>query len=59
VLAGIVSAALVIAAGGTGSIGGRPYLVLLVLVLAFIVGDAGQFAGLDGWRRERRRDRQL
>lgn len=58
-LAAIVSGALVLAAGGVGSIGARPYLLLLVVLLALVIGDAGQVAGLDGWRSERRRDLNL
>jgi uncharacterized membrane protein YphA (DoxX/SURF4 family) len=59
VLAGIVSCALVVAGGGATSIGGRPYLLLLVIVIVCILGDAGQIGGMDGWRRERSRDRSL
>jgi uncharacterized membrane protein YphA (DoxX/SURF4 family) len=58
-LAAIVSAALVLAGGGAGSVGGRPYLLLLLLSLAFFIGDAGVVGGIDGWRRERHRDRNL
>lgn len=59
VLAGMVSAALVLAAGGVASAGGRAYLLLMMVLLACVIGDAGQLVGMDGWRRERSRDRNL
>jgi len=59
VFAGLVSGALVLSAGGAASAGGRSYLLLMVVLLACIVGDAGAIWGMDGWRRERRRDRNL
>lgn len=59
VLAGLVIGALVLAAGGAATAGGRFYLLLMMVLLTCIVGDAGQVVGLDGWRRERRRDRNL
>lgn len=59
VMAGLVSAALVLAAGGVASAGGRSYLLLMMVLLACVIGDAGQLGGMDGWRRERRRDRNL
>ncbi len=59
VFAGLVVGALVLAAGGAASLGGRFYLLLMVVVLVCIIGDAGQVGGMDGWRRERSRDRNL
>lgn len=59
VFAGMVSGALVLSAGGATSVGGRYYLVLMLVLLACIVGDAGQVGGMDGWRRERSRDLDL
>ena len=59
VFAELVAGALVLSSGGAATAGGRFYLFLMIVLLACIVGDAGQVAGLDGWRRERRRDRNL
>jgi uncharacterized membrane protein YphA (DoxX/SURF4 family) len=59
VLAAMVSGALVLAAGGVASAGGRSYLLLMMVLLACVLGDAGQLGGMDGWRRERSRDRNL
>lgn len=58
-LAGLVSLALAIAAGWRDSADTRPYVMLLALSIAFLLGKAGETFGIDGWRRERRRDREL
>ncbi len=57
--AALVVAALVLAGGGAASVGGRPYLLLLVMLVVCFVGDAGMVGGMDGWRRERSRNREL
>ena len=59
VAAGMVAGALVLSAGGAASVGGRFYLLLMMVLLACIIGDAGQVGGMDGWRRERSRDLNL
>lgn len=58
-LAALVSAALAVAAGWRDSADTRPYVMLLALSVAFLIGNAGETVGVDGWRRERRRDRDL
>ncbi len=58
-LAGLVSGALVLAAGGVASPGGRTYLLLIMVLLTCVIGNAGQVGGMDGWRRQRSRDRNL
>lgn len=55
----VVLAALALSAGGVGGIEARPYLLLILIAVGVLVGDAGQTLGIDGWRRERRRDRDL
>lgn len=57
--AALAAAALVLAGGGATSVGGRPYLLLLVMLLVCVLGDAGLVGGMDGWRRERSRNREL
>lgn len=54
-----VAGSLAVVAGARGGLEARPYLLLAALALAFLLGRAGETAGLDGWRRERRRDRDL
>ncbi|MES2304775.1 MAG: TQO small subunit DoxD [Gemmatimonadota bacterium] len=58
-LAVIVSIALALAAGWRDAGDVRPYLMQIMLCIALLIGGAGDTLGLDGWRRERRRDRDL
>ena len=58
-LTALVSLALALAAGWSDTNGARPYWMLMALAIALFVGGAGDTMGLDGWRRERRRDREL
>ncbi|MEO5800587.1 MAG: TQO small subunit DoxD [Gemmatimonadales bacterium] len=58
-LAILVSVALALAAGWRDAGDVRPYLMQIMLCIALLIGGAGDTLGLDGWRRERRRDRDL
>lgn len=58
-LAALVSIALSLAAGWRDPNDARPYVMLVALSIALLIGGAGDTLGLDGWRRERRRDREL
>lgn len=58
-LAILVSVALALAAGWRDATDVRPYLMQIVLCVALLIGGAGDTLGFDGWRRERRRDRDL
>ena len=55
----LVSVALALAAGWRDPGDVRPYLMQVMLCVALLIGGAGDTLGLDGWRRERRRDREL
>lgn len=55
----LVSIALALAAGWRDAGDVRPYLMQIMLCIALLIGGAGDTLGLDGWRRERRRDRDL
>lgn len=59
VLAGVVVAFLALMASIQGAVDARPYVLLLALAIALVIGDAGQTYGWDGVRRERRRDFRL
>lgn len=58
-LAFVVSIALALAAGWRDPGDVRPYLMQAMLCVVLLIGGAGDTLGLDGWRRERRRDRDL
>lgn len=55
----LVAAALAMAAASGGLGSARPYVLMAVVAGAFIVGRAGDLWGMDGWRHERRRNREL
>jgi uncharacterized membrane protein YphA (DoxX/SURF4 family) len=59
ILAAIIAILLAVAASSRGPMDARQYILLVALCLAFIIGRAGQTAGLDAWRHERRRNREL
>lgn len=58
-LAALVAAILALLATVRGGTDARPYILLCALALAFLIGNAGETFGMDGVRRERRRDRVL
>lgn len=58
-LAGIVVAFLALLASTQDGNDWRPYVLLLALAIALVIGDAGQTFGWDGVRRERRKDFRL
>jgi uncharacterized membrane protein YphA (DoxX/SURF4 family) len=55
-LSALVAAILALVATVGGNADARPYVLLLALAVAFIMGNAGETFGWDGVRRERRRD---
>lgn len=55
----LVTGSLAISAAAVGATADRPYLLLSVIVFVLLIGKAGSVAGMDGWRKERRRDREL
>ncbi len=55
----MVAGALAVAASATGSVDARPYQLLLAMSVAFIAGKAGHSWGVDAWRAEQRRHRDL
>lgn len=55
----LVAVALAIAAAARSEPDARGYLLMVWLALAFIGGRAGVVWGVDGWRAERRRLREL
>ncbi len=59
VLSALVAVILALVATVGGSADARPYILLLALALAFVIGNAGETFGWDGVRRERRRDVML
>jgi uncharacterized membrane protein YphA (DoxX/SURF4 family) len=59
VAAALIAGTLAVAAASQGPVDARPYILLIALCVAFIVGRAGHTAGLDAWRHERRRNRDL
>jgi len=58
-LSAVVALALSVASGWVDPSATRVYLMLGALSIALFIGRAGDTLGLDGWRRERRRDREL
>ena len=58
-VAALIAILLAIAAWSRGPIDARPYILLVALCVAFIIGRAGETAGMDSWRHERRRNRDL
>jgi uncharacterized membrane protein YphA (DoxX/SURF4 family) len=59
VAAVLVSGSLAVAAAANGASDARPYLLLTAIAVALLMGKAGCVVGLDGWRMERRRNREL
>ncbi|MES2123513.1 MAG: TQO small subunit DoxD [Gemmatimonadota bacterium] len=59
VLTILLSTALALAAGYRDPQNVRPYLMLAALAIAFLIGGAGDSYGMDGWRRERSRNRDF
>lgn len=59
VLTILLSAALALAAGYRDPQNIRPYLMLVALAVAFLIGGAGNSYGIDGWRIERDRNRDF
>jgi uncharacterized membrane protein YphA (DoxX/SURF4 family) len=59
VLAALIAATLAVAAASQGPVDARQYILLIALCFAFIIGRAGHTGGLDAWRHERRRNRDL
>jgi uncharacterized membrane protein YphA (DoxX/SURF4 family) len=59
VLSALVALALAMSASWHDPFATRPYVMLVVLSIALFIGRAGDTLGLDGWRRERQRDRAL
>ncbi len=58
-LAAAVAGVLALLATVRGGTDARPYILICALALAFMIGSAGETFGMDGVRRERRRDRVL
>ena len=58
-LAVLVAGSLAVAAGVRGDLDARPYYLLLAILLALLIGRAGQWWGMDGWRAERQRSREF
>jgi uncharacterized membrane protein YphA (DoxX/SURF4 family) len=54
-----VAAALAIAAAAAVQYDARPYVLMMLLAVALMLGQAGEVWGMDGWRRERRRHREF
>ena len=59
VSAGVVAGALAIAAASRSDLDSRPYVLLVAIAVTVLLGGAGNHMGVDGWRRERRRNRDL
>ncbi len=59
VAAALVTGALAIAAAARQDVDARPYGLMLLIAAALLIGGAGSFGGIDGWRAERRRNREL
>lgn len=55
----VIAITLALAASSRGLLDARQYILLVALCVSFIVGRAGEVVGVDSWRRERRRDRDL
>jgi uncharacterized membrane protein YphA (DoxX/SURF4 family) len=54
-----VASALAIAAAAAIQADARPYVLMMLLAVALMLGRAGEVWGMDGWRRERRRAREF
>jgi uncharacterized membrane protein YphA (DoxX/SURF4 family) len=59
VAAATVAGALAIAAASRNDLDARPYVLLVAIAITVLLGGAGHHMGADGWRRERRRNREL
>jgi len=57
--AALVAGALAISAAARSDLDSRPYVLLVAIAITVLVGGAGNHFGVDGWRRERRRNREL
>jgi uncharacterized membrane protein YphA (DoxX/SURF4 family) len=57
--AAVVAGALAVAAASRSNLEARSYVLLLAIAVAVLIGCAGHHFGVDGWRRERRRNREL
>lgn len=57
--AAAVAGALAISAASRSDLNARAYVLLVVIAVTVLVGCAGHHFGVDGWRRERRRNREL
>lgn len=55
----VIAITLAVAASSRGLVDARQYILLVALCISFIVGRAGEVTGMDSWRRERRRNRDL
>ncbi len=55
----LVASALAIAAAAAAQYDARPYVLMMLLAVALMIGRAGEVWGMDGWRRERRRHREF
>jgi uncharacterized membrane protein YphA (DoxX/SURF4 family) len=55
----MVASALAIAAAAAVQADARPYILMMLLAMALMLGRAGEVWGVDGWRRERRRHREF
>jgi uncharacterized membrane protein YphA (DoxX/SURF4 family) len=54
-----VAGALAISAASRSDLDARPYVLLVAIAVTVLLGGAGNHLGVDGWRRERRRNRDL
>lgn len=59
IAAALVAGALAIAAAARQDLDARPYALLVLIAVALLIGGAGKYAGIDRWRAERRRNREL
>ena len=59
IAAAAVAGALAISAASRSDLDARPYVLLVAMAVTVLIGSAGNHFGVDGWRRERRRNREL
>jgi uncharacterized membrane protein YphA (DoxX/SURF4 family) len=59
VAAAAVAGALAISAASRNDLDARPYVLLVAIAITVLLGGAGHHFGVDAWRRERRRNREL
>lgn len=59
IAAAMVAGALAVAAASRSDLDARSYTLLLAIAVTVLIGGAGNHLGVDGWRRERRRNREL